>query len=524
MFQQGDMHSSNLRLQSIGPRLPLVVTIVGALTGTLLVGAAIGQSEFVQVYLLLFVLGGLAGVLALGSKYWLLIPIAFSFNLPAIPFGGRAFEFPEVVILLCSVVCALRYALGSRSVFLFRPAHAGVILYTVWAGIIFALHPVGLLVMGSASGGARFYFKIALAFASFLIVANQKVTDRDAKWIIRLLLVGSIVSMTINIIKYVFFPSPVYTDPTANVEEYYTWHQTMSVPAMFFMLWLVSRYKIKEIFSLARPWALFLFILCVVAAVISGKRAGFATVLLTPLAAAILRKEYFYVVCGAILAAILIAVLTLGQGDLFRLPLQAQRSLSYFPGKWDWEVRGQFQRSIDPFRKEMRELAWEKINQHPLVGQGYALNVHEVWGIVSRGDLNMFTVLSLALGSSWHNTWLGIWADFGLPAVIFWAMFWIQSVAVGHQVYRRTIHGSVYRTLAMMILLYFIGDILRSWTSGHSADDPFTRWWMYGVILSIAAGLKLQVHTQKTAARSVARSSFKGPHASEALSQPNVAE
>jgi hypothetical protein len=518
------MHSSDLRIQSIAPRLPLGVTIVGALAGMFLVGAAIGQGEFVQVYLLLFALAAVAGVLALGSKYWFLIPIAFSFNLPAIPFGGRAFELPELAILLCTVVFACRYALHSRSVFLFRPAHAGVILYSVWAGIIFKLHPVGLLVMGSSSGGARFYFKIALAFASFLIVANQKVTDRDAKWIIRLLLIGSIVSMTINIIQYRFSPSPVNPDPNANVEDYYTWHQAISLPAVIFMLWLVSRYKIKEIFSLTRPWALFLFIFCVVAAAISGKRAGLASVLVIPLIAAILRKEYFYVVCGTILTVALIFVLTLGQGDLFRLPLQVQRSLSYLPGKWDWEVREQFQSSIDPFRKEMRELAWENIKQHPLVGQGYAVNAHEIWGIASRGDLNMFTVLSLALGSSWHNTWLGIWSDLGFPAVLFWAMFWIQSVAIGHQVYRRTLHGTAYRTLAMMILLYFIGDILRSWTSGHSATDPFTRWWMYGVILSMAAGLKLQLHVKKTAVPSVARSSFKGPHVSEALSQTNAAE
>ncbi len=496
------MHSSNSGLQSIIPRLPLVFTTVGAFVGMLLVGSVIGQGEFNQVYVLLFALAGAAAVLAFGSKYWLLIPIAFSFDLPAIPFGGRAFELPEIAILLCTIVFACRYALRPGGAFLFRPAHAGVILYTVWAGIIFALHPVGLLVMGSSSGGARFYFKIALAFASFLIVANQKVTDRDAKWIIRLLLIGSIVSMGINIVKYVFFPSPVYTDPNANVEEYYTWHQTMSGPAMFFMLWLVSRYKTKEIFSLARPWAPFLFILCVVLAAISGKRAGLASVLATPLIAAILRKEYFHVVFGAVLAAMLIFVLTLGQGTLFRLPLQAQRSLSYFPGKWDWEVQSQFQSGIDPFRQELRDLAWKNIKQHPLVGQGYAVNVHELWGIVGRGDLNMFTVLSLALGSSWHNTWLGVWSDFGFPAVLFWAMFWIQSVTIGQQVYRRTLHGSVYQTLAMMILLYFIEDILRSWTSGHSAEDPFTRWWMYAVILSIAAGLKHVALDHKVAASS----------------------
>jgi O-antigen ligase len=159
----------------------------------------------------------------------------------------------------------------------------------------------------------------------------------------------------------------------------------------------------------------------------------------------------------------------------------------------------------------MRELAWVKIEQHPLVGQGYAVNQNEMWGIAGRKDLHMFTLLTLALGSSWHNTWLGIWADFGLPAVLFWAIFLIQAVVIGFWVYRRTLHGSAFRTLGMMILLYFIGDILRSWTGGHSANDPFTRWWMYGVLLSLALGLEQTKDRNVTDSGSPRRTRFGEP-------------
>lgn len=488
----------NSDLQSIAPRLPLVLTTVGALAAMLIIGSAIGQGQFIYVYLLLFAVAALAGIFALGSKYWLLIPIAFSFDLPAIPFGGRAFELPEVAIVLCTIVFASRYALRPRGVFLFRPEHAGVLLYSAWAGVVFVLHPVGLAVMGSSLAGARFYFQIALALASFLIVANQKITEHDANWIIRLLLIGSIVSMAVSIAQYKLFGT-IYANPNANanVEEYYTWHQSMALPARLIMLWLVSRYRMKEIFGFAKPWALFVFILCLALAAISGKRAGFASVLLAPLFAAMLRKDYFYVVCGAILAAILIAVLTFGQGNLFRLPLQAQRTLSYLPGKWDWEVRSQFQSGIDPFRKEMRALAWETIKKHPLVGQGYSVNMHELWGIAGRGDLHMFTLLTLALGSSWHNIWLGIWADFGFAAVLFWAIFWAQAVVVGYWCYRNTFDGRPSRTLALMLLLSFIIEISRSWTSGHSAQSAFASWWMFGALVS----LKYTLQTEKLGLR-----------------------
>lgn len=478
------MRSLDSGFRSIASRVPLVLTVFGALAAICFVGAAIGQGQFIYLYLLLCALAGLTVILALGSKYWLLIPIAFSLNLPVIPFGGRAFELPELAIGLCAIMFAARYALYPRDVFVFRPAHSGVMLYTAWAAVIFVLHPIGLSVMGSSLGGARFYLKIALALVSFLIVANQKITERDAKWMIRLLLVGSIVGMAVGIARYKIFGS-IYENSNGATEEYYTWHQEMALPAIWIMIWLVARYKTKEILNFRRLWIPFLLILCVAVAAISGKRAAFASVLLAPFIAAIIRKEHSYVFGGAVLGGMLIAVLTLGQGELFRLPLQAQRTLSYLPGKWDQEVQAEFQSGIDPFRKEMRELAWNNIKKRPLVGGGYGVNMHELWGIAGRGDLHMFTVLTLALGSSWHNTWLGIWADFGLPAVFFWAIFWIQTVAIGPWIYRRILHASPYRTLTLMILLWFIILICRSWTSGHSANDAFSTWWMFGVLVSL---------------------------------------
>src|SRR5207244_570206 len=132
---------------------------------------------------------------------------------------------------------------------------------------------------GSTAGGARFYFKIALALAGFLVVANQKITERDAKWIIRFFVFGSIGGMFVAIVQYKIAP-PVMTDPNAYSEEgFYTWHQSLSLPAMMIMLWLVSRYKVREIFSFGKPWVFLLALLCIVLAAVSGKRAGLASVL-----------------------------------------------------------------------------------------------------------------------------------------------------------------------------------------------------------------------------------------------------
>src|ERR1700726_839349 len=89
---------------SIGPRLPMIIVTIGALAATFFIGAAIGQGDLFQIYLLFFGVAALVAVFGMGSRYWMLIPIAFSFNLPAIPFRGRAFELPEITIAVCSII------------------------------------------------------------------------------------------------------------------------------------------------------------------------------------------------------------------------------------------------------------------------------------------------------------------------------------------------------------------------------------------------------------------------------------
>src|SRR4030088_3233884 len=91
-------------LETIGPRLPAILAMVAGLVLTLVIGVAIGESDFIEVYLVFFTIGTIVSVLALGPRYWMLIPIAFSFNIPAIPFFQRAFDLSELAILLCAVV------------------------------------------------------------------------------------------------------------------------------------------------------------------------------------------------------------------------------------------------------------------------------------------------------------------------------------------------------------------------------------------------------------------------------------
>ncbi len=56
---------------TIGPRLPVIIAILAGLALTLLIGIAIGESDFIQVYLVFFTVGAVVAILALGPRYWI---------------------------------------------------------------------------------------------------------------------------------------------------------------------------------------------------------------------------------------------------------------------------------------------------------------------------------------------------------------------------------------------------------------------------------------------------------------------
>jgi O-antigen ligase len=140
----------------------------------------------------------------------------------------------------------------------------------------------------------------------------------------------------------------------------------------------------------------------------------------------------------------------------------------------------------DAFREKLRELAMEKIQADPWVGRGYAVDRRIMALIAATPNHSEKYILQLAQGSAWHNTWLGYAADFGIPAsalqaVIYGYIFWI-----GLRVVRQSPEGSMMKALVLYIVMFTIRDILASHTSGHSSLDAFGRWWMYGLMISIA--------------------------------------
>ncbi len=478
------------------PNLVPILLIVGGLLLAVAVGFLVGSSQWSDIYIGVWALMGVVSVLWLGSKYWLLIPFSLSFSAPVVPLGSRAVELPELVIMVCVVLFLARLALKAQKLHVMRLEHVPVLLYTAWAALIFAHNRVGFAVFGASSGGARFYLKIFLAVAAFLVVANQKITNRDCKWILIVTVIGTALDFGKTLLSYYMFGgSAMFVDPLEN----YTWQQELSAVPLALVLILFSRYRAAEIFNVAKIWRPLLLLICIPIILLSGKRSAVFCLFLYPVTATFCRKEFRYVflcVASAVMASL---ILIAGQGTLFHLPLTAQRAVSWLPGRWDSEL-AYIEGGQDDFRARLRELAVRKIQKNPWVGSGYDVNFQATQSFTTAPNKFDAYITQMAIGSSWHNRWLGYAADFGIPASILLAVIYIFVISRSWRTIGRLPPGSLLQTMVMYILIMTVTDAVFSHVSGHSANDASTRWWMYGVLVSIAASLKKERSSLQPAA------------------------
>ncbi len=470
------------------------VSALGLLVA-LFLGIAVGEGRQMHIAAVFAIMVGAPLLLSLGKNYWYLIPASLVSGLPAIPFGGRNIELSELCIALCFGIFITRVAFKLDKIVIWRPTHIPIYLFAGWVLFIFSLYPVGLAVFGSATIGARFYVQLVLAFMTFLIIASREITRNDCKWLIFIILFGSAVNTSYLIISHFVFGSADYIlNHESDTTDFYSWHQHISVPVMAGVYFLFAWKKPRDILGFRNPFLLFLYILAIGITLFSGKRMAIIAVLIAPIVSALVYRQYTYLIAGAFLAIAFFLTMIFGHGELFKLPLQMQRTLSWLPAKWDSEFQ-YMAGGRDDFRESLRRSAMENINRYPFIGRGFAIEYSEIIGQISAmhhvGGAERLA-LPMAIGRAWHNTWLGYAADFGIPLSVIQGILYLTVLIIAFKTSRAYPFGSLQSIVSIYILIFTVRDLLASHTSGHSAQDAYARWWMYGLLFSLYAGTKVK--------------------------------
>ena len=455
-------------------------------------GRAAGQGQLMHIALVFGVMIGAPLLLSLGKNYWYLIPASLLSGLPAIPFGGRSINLAELCIVLCFGIFITRVAFKLDKLVLWHATHIPIYLFMVWVVFIFCLYPVGLAVFGAATMGARFYAQLILAFMAFLIIASREITEKDCKWIIIFILAGSAINTVYSVGSFILFgPGDEILNPGADTEGTYTWHQSLSNPAMAAVFLLFAWKKPSEILGFRKPSLLLVYLFAIALTLYSGKRMALIAVLIAPFVSAIVYRQYAYIFSGTILASTFFLSVIFGHGDIFKLPPQMQRTLSWLPAKWDSEFQ-YMAAGRDPFRESLRRFAMENIERYPIIGRGFAIEYSEIIGQIGASRYmggDDMQAAPYAIGRSWHNTWLGYAADFGIPFSVIQGILYLTVLFVSFKASRLLPFGSHRSMISIYILIFTVRDLAASHTSGHSALDAYSRWWMYGLLFAIYATL-----------------------------------
>lgn len=483
-------------------QITLAVGLMLGLGLAFVVGSAVGSGDFQLVGLIFGVGIATSTLLVMGKHYWLLIPLSLGASFPAIPLGGRAIEFPELAITGCALFFLIRVATRKEKLHLFRSINTPFLIFIAWVIMVFTLNPIGLAMLGSSVGGGRFYLKLGLAFASFFILSNRTYSQQDMRWVFALLIFGALFGMTYNIAEH-FLRGPQLDPRTGMVSEGgYSWHQVLSWPALTIAFLIFSRWSPREVFGVQKPWLIMVYTACLLLVLLSGKRMALLAVLMAPAVSALMFRQMVYVLVASGGLLLLMTFLVVGQGQWFSLPIVAQRTLSWIPGNWDSELQ-YVEGGRDDWRAELRRVALANINQDPLIGRGFAVDISETLTAVGmqmyEGSVEA-QAAAYALGRSWHNTWLGYAADFGIPFSVMQGVILASILVMSAKCFRRLGNQSMMGVFALYVFIFTTRDLVASWTSGHSAYDAFDRWWMYGILV----GIYLQ--TFKKASRSVSRS------------------
>lgn len=413
-------------------------------------------------------------VLGLDKRYWILCP-AFAALGMAIP--GLPFDSMEAGCLALVGVHLVRVALHAAPPIRLHIHFLICLPMFLWMAIIGITHPVGLNILGSSSIGGRFYFKVALGFATLLVLSNLRFREQDARLLFKILTVGFVIVAPLRFLRP--YMATDMADEIPNAITHYRF--LFALPAYFL---LFSRFSLKEILSSAWKFALTAF--CGICVLYSGKRSASATLALLPFVRTfVLREQRRFTIGMATVGFILLSLLVAMDGHGIRLPNSMKRPLAIvFP---KYRNNHGFEGFRDTFREGMRQEARTVIRNNPLFGRcGYRMSREEtVWMLGGKGSFSS----GHAYAGSWHSAIFSYPADFGIPCFFFWLAFLLYSLVLSVRISRSSPPGSYHSACSMYYTLGLFHTAIFAYTSGHSSITTFSMCVNYGMVLALWNGL-----------------------------------
>lgn len=450
--------------------LAMLFAALSAMSATLRSGGS-------RMHLLGAIIIGCGLVLWLNDRYWFLaiaLPPMVS-KVPGLPFDGYELACLSLVAPYC-----LRLALHRSGTIRLDRDLLITFPLMMWIAAIFISNPVGMNIIGSATIGGRFYFQIAVAFMAMLVLSSLRLTEKDAKQMFWLMVVANAYPALrrLGVGSATALSNPVMDNAVEAASHYEL--------IGFFTLYgfLFARYSLSQV--LRSPRLLLLASVLAAIATATGKRRVFASIALFPIIRAFLtKKDRVLTLFVCILGLFFTGLVVVGDGVAYRLPRSAKRALAVVFDKYR---RQGFEGVHDTFRENVRREARAVIRAHPWVGRkGFAMNLGDtLWILGGRGRTNLYG--GHAYAGNWHSTWYAFAADFGLPCLVFFAMFYFYLIRYAIRGARLVTEGTYLPICCLWYSTSVLIGFVFSYTSGHSATSLLGLFVHYGWLMAIVRG------------------------------------
>lgn len=445
-----------MKLERIPEYVLPAVVLLGGMLFAAAAGAMTGGGDTSKLAIVLGAILGLAGMIAMNRNLWVLIP-------PCWFLVGRVLVLPlPFSVRDLSVLCVggSVLVLTALKVFRRKPKFEALDLLLafnlVYLATCFARNPVGFDASNSAIVGGKPYFDVCIAMLAYWILVRMEATPRLAN-IVTLLCVASAALMavlTLGIrIRPSIYPALVLFYSGLDRSGYALAGAGVTGDGVqrFMGFRDLGRYGGTAICSFFPPLSLLL-------PINFGRFLGFGVVCAMLLMSGF-RSEIIYFgvifflgiyfrsgwggVIGPVLAVVLtIVVTTGGQGYIYQLPLEAQRALSFLPGKWD-------PRAIDSGRgsTEWRVEMWkivltsDRYIRNKFLGDGFGFPRREFESIqqMSRfgAQTDAMTREVAMIAGDYHSGPITTLKFVGVPGVVLFYLLMFAMAREAARVIRR---------------------------------------------------------------------------------------
>ena len=454
--------STRIHIPSGAEHVTRWVVVALALGLSLLVAFMIGEGKHTLLFLLGAVVFLVVGVMVLGRRAWVLIPLGWS--LPAatgvLPIS-LSIRDSTIIVATCALI-TYRIISGISMRQKMHLLDRVLLVNLGYLMVTLVIHPVGFYSFGSEMIGARSVFNIGMAVVAYWILVRLPDSPRIASRVPLFVLAGALGITALHLASYVFPSLPralpylyaavdittFYQSPTlfGEVPRY----QRLGDGGAAIVLVLCAYKSPRTLLNLFRPYP-YLLLLGFVGILASGFRSILLWSTVCVCLSAWLHREWREMISVAIVGACLLLMVVLGHGRLYEIPLPAQRAMSFLPGKWSAAVTEEAESSIEVRFQWWRDIIKEDIIKNWWVGDGFGTRLEDVASVEAgkSGLVGMTTLGSFHSGPLTTIRYCGI---FGL--ILFYVLTITCAVVAVRCV--RQAQGTILLPLAVFLAIQFV--------------------------------------------------------------------